>query len=188
MNTRMEIVSVNVSRIVEVERNGKLHRTGIFKRPVNGAVRVRRLGLEGDEQADKRVHGGPEMAVYCYSIENHEFWRRELGRDDLGPGKFGENLTVRGMTDDSVRVGDRFRVGREVELEVTKPRGPCSTLAMAMNDASIVRRFLETCRCGFYCRVLAEGEIRAGDAIERIGSGEGELISEITRRKRKAAT
>lgn len=183
----MEVLSVNVSRIVEVERNGKRYRTGIFKRPVAGAVHVTRLGLEGDEQADRRVHGGPEMAVYCYSIENHEFWRRELRRDDLGPGTFGENLTVRGMTDDVVRVGDRFRIGR-VELEVTKPRGPCATLAMAMNDASIVRRFLASCRCGFYCRVLAEGQVRAGDAVERIRAGEGDLISEITRGRLKTAT
>ena len=123
------------------------------------------LNLDGDGQADLRGHGGIYKAAYAYSIENHEYWQRELGRDDFGPGQFGENFTVEGMTDDVVHVGDMFKIGGAV-VEVTQPRVPCFKLGIKMGIDGFERRFLESLRVGFYLRVLEEGEVGAGDVFE----------------------
>lgn len=141
--------------------------TGIFKEPVAGRVRVRRLNLEGDGQADLSVHGGPDKAVYAYPSEHYPFWRNELPGQTLAWGAFGENLTTEGWWEDEVFVGDRFRIGT-TEMVVTQPRMPCFKLALRFGREDVVARFLESGRPGFYLRVLQEGAVEAGDPMERI--------------------
>lgn len=154
--------------------------TGIFKTPVPGPVVAGRLGLAGDGQAED-CHGGPDMAVYAFTRENYTHWSRELGRDDLHPGKFGENLTVEGMPESEVCIGDRFRIGT-VEVEVSLPRAPCTKLAMVMGDSGFPKIFLATGNVGFYLRVSREGSLQAGDAIERVHADPARLsIQEVVR-------
>jgi MOSC domain-containing protein YiiM len=126
----MRLVSVQVGKVREVVDRGRAVRTAIYKEPVHLRVRARTLGLEGDTQADQRVHGGPDKAVYAYDLSRYAHWKRELGADFL-PGQFGENLTVEGMPDTQISLGDVYRVGSAL-LQVTEPRGPCFKLAMKM--------------------------------------------------------
>lgn len=163
-NQVMRILSVNVSLPRVVEYRGKKVETGIFKEPVSGRVMVRTLNLDGDRQADLRVHGGADKAVYAYTIENYEYWQRKLARDDFSYGQFGENLTVTGMTDDVVRIGDVYGVGGAT-VQVTQPRLPCYKLAIRMGMPTFPKLFLASRRTGFYLRVLEEGEVGAGDEL-----------------------
>lgn len=175
------LVSVNVSPITAVEHNGRTVRTGIYKKPVQGPVRLRALGLDGDEQGDKRAHGGVDMAVYAYTRENYDFWSAQLGRE-LPPGLFGENLIIDGIDEHDVAIGDRFRIGAEVEVEVSLPRAPCNTFAMVMGDPGFPKRFLAEGRLGFYLRVLREGHVRVGDEVIRTHSDPARLgIAEVAR-------
>lgn len=163
----MRIVSVNVGLPRTILWKGRPVQTGIFKEAVAGRQRVRRLNLDGDQQADLSVHGGPDKAVYAYPIEHYDFWRHFLGEIDLLPGAFGENLTVEGLTEESVHIGDRFRIGT-AELTVTQPRTPCYKLAAKFGRTDIVRRFLESGFSGFYLSVQQEGELSQGDTIHVI--------------------
>ena len=163
----MKLLSVNVSLPREITVKGKTVRTGIFKEPVNRRVQVKTLNIDGDGQADLIGHGGEIRAVLVYSFENHAYWATELHRADLSFGQFGENFTVEGMLDDEIHVGDRFRIGTAV-FEVTQPRVPCYKLAIKMETEGFYNQLLRHGRPGFYFRVLEEGEIGAGDAIERI--------------------
>jgi MOSC domain-containing protein YiiM len=161
----MKVLSVNLSLPQQIAHKGKTVTTGIFKEPVDGRVMLRTLNLDGDAQADLKGHGGIHKAVYAHSIENYDYWQEELGRDDFGVGQFGENLTVRGMLDEAVHVGDVFRIGGAV-VEVTQPRVPCFKLGMRMGIKGFERAFLQSLRVGFYLRVVEEGELGAGDVIE----------------------
>ena len=163
----MKLLSVNVSLPKEVPYKDKTITTGIFKEPVEGRVMLRELNLEGDGQADLKAHGGIHKAVYVYSIENYDHWKRELGRDDFTYGQFGENFTVEGMLDDEVHVGDLFRVG-DALVEVTQPRVPCFKLGLRMGLTQFPKLFHASERVGFYFSVLEEGEVGAGDVIERV--------------------
>ncbi len=163
----MKLLSVNVSLPREVPYKGKTVRTGIFKEAAQGRVKLGGLNLEGDGQADLVGHGGIYKAVHVYSIENYDYWKRELGRDDFSYGQFGENFTVEGMPDDKVNVGDVFRVGTAL-VEVTQPRVPCFKLAMKMERPDFLKFFMPSERVGFYFRVLEEGEVGAGDVVERV--------------------
>ncbi|HYO14388.1 MAG TPA: MOSC domain-containing protein [Thermoanaerobaculia bacterium] len=163
----MRVISVNVGQPRPVEWDGRTVLTGIFKSPVGGRVRMRTLNLDGDRQADLSVHGGPDKAVYAYPSEHYDFWREELPGTDLPWGSFGENLTSEGWEEYEVHIGDRFRIGT-AEVVVTQPRMPCFKLGIKLGREDIVPRFLESGRPGFYLRVLEEGEVGAGDAMERI--------------------
>lgn len=175
----MKLLSVNVSQPKEVSYNGERIKTGIFKEPVSGRTMMRHLNLDGDGQGDPTVHGGIHKAVYVYPIEHYDYWKQELGRNDLTYGKFGENLTVEGMLEDTVHIGDVFRIG-EALVEVSQPRVPCFKLGIKMRDPQIVKPFLQSERVGFYVRVLEEGKVGAGDAIERTKVGEGQMtVKEI---------
>lgn len=165
-----QIVSVNVGLPREVEWRGRTVSTGIFKEPIEGRVRVRELNLEGDRQADLTVHGGRDKAVYLYPVEHYSYWQTELARD-LPWGVFGENLTTDGLLEDEVNIGDRFRIGA-TELVVTQPRMPCFKLGIRFERPAIVKRFLASGRTGWYFSVAAEGDIAAGDEIERTGTDE----------------
>lgn len=150
----------------EVLDNGKAVSTSIFKSRLEGAVMVRRLNIEGDRQADLSVHGGVDKAVYCYPAEHYEAWQSELGRE-LDYGTFGENLTVSGLLEDRLHLEDVLVVGEAV-LQVSEPRYPCFKLGIKMGDPLFLRRFQQSGRSGFYCRVLEEGLIEAGRTIEVI--------------------
>ena len=163
----MTLKSVNVSMPKDVVHNAKTTTTGIFKEPVAGRVKLHRLNLEGDGQADLWGHGGAFRAVYVYSYENYRYWARELARDDFTLGQFGENFTVEGMLEDQIHVGDTFRVGSAL-VEVSQPRVPCYKLAIKMGIEGFQNQFLASGRMGFYFRVLEEGEVGAGDAIQLV--------------------
>ena len=162
----MEVVSVNVAEPRTLRVGGREVRTGIFKLPVEGRVEIGELGLEGDVQADRRVHGGPDKAVYAYAIEDTAWWEEELGRE-LGPGFFGENLTLCGVKVSGARPGERWQIG-EATLEVTQPRTPCGKLAAKVGERGFVRRFKEADRRGTYLRVVHGGAIAAGDPVRLI--------------------
>jgi len=163
----VKIVSLNVGLPREVEWRGEMVRTSIFKAPVSGRVRVTELNVEGDGQSDLSVHGGVDKAVYAYPSEHYAYWRRELPQMDFPWGAFGENLTTEGLLEDQVHIGDRFRVGT-VELAVTQPWMPCFKLGIRFNRPQMVKQFLRSGRTGFYFAVIREGEIGAGDALERV--------------------
>ena len=161
----MKLLSVNVGLPREIEWNGRIVRTSIFKEPVTGRVRVARLNVDGDQQSDLTVHGGSDKAVYAYPSEHYKFWRGELPDMDLARGVFGENFTTDGLGEDTLHIGDRLRIG-SAELVVTQPRMPCFKLAIRFNRSDMVKRFLQSGRTGFYFAVLTEGEVAAGDSIE----------------------
>ncbi len=173
------VVSVNVGRPREIEWRGEIVRTSIYKSPVSGAVRIRRLNLDGDEQSDLAVHGGAHKAVYAYPSEHYAWWRSELGVPELGWGAFGENLTLTGLTEGSVSIGDRLQVGA-AELQVTQPRLPCYKLGLRFGRRDMERRFLRSGLTGFYLSVAREGEVRAGDRLEVVARAEGSMsVAEI---------
>ena len=159
------IVSVNVGRPQQISvRRGRPVMSAIGKAPVDGRVRVEGVNVAGDDQGDRRVHGGPDKAVYAYACEDAAWWAAELGRE-IVPGMFGENLTTEGVDVSGAVVGERWRVGT-VELEVCQPRIPCFKLGLRFGDPLMVRRFGEASRPGAYLRIVREGELGAGDAIE----------------------
>ena len=164
VGTQMRVVSVNVGQPREVVWKGRTVSTSIFKEPVMGKVAVRRLNLDGDRQADLSVHGGPEKAIYVYPAEYYQSWRAELPEIDLPWGMFGENLTIQGVQDNIVNIGDEFRIG-SAHVVVTQPRMPCYKLGIKFQRDDILKRFLVSDRSGFYLAVLEEGEIEAGDSI-----------------------
>ena len=137
--------------------------SAIFKAPVDGRVRVAGDAVEGDQQADRRVHGGPDKAVYAYGLDEIRLWEDELGRE-VGPGGFGENLTVEGLDVSGARVGERWQVG-SVLLEAVQPRVPCFKLNLRMGDPRFGRRFTAAARPGAYLRIVEEGELGAGDEV-----------------------
>jgi MOSC domain-containing protein YiiM len=174
------LLSVNISLPKPVEYRGENVWTGIFKEPVSGRVALRRLNLDGDRQADLSVHGGVDKAVYAYPAEHYEHWRGALGRE-LPFGQFGENFTVSGMLESSTSIGDVYRVGGAV-VQVTQPRTPCFKLGIKMGNPRFLKLFLESGRTGFYLRVLEEGELGAGDAVELVNSDPaGVTVTEILR-------
>jgi len=160
---------------------GRTVTTGIFKEPVEGPIRVRRLNLDGDRQADLSVHGGPDKAVYAYPVEHYDYWRGELPDMELLWGMFGENLTIEGLLEDKVNIGDRFQIGSAV-LTVTQPRMPCYKLGVKFGREDIIKRFLRSRRTGFYFSVLKEGEVSTGDTVKLISRDENNVtVADITR-------
>jgi len=161
----MQLVSVNLGLPRTVIWKGRTVKTGIFKTPTNGRVRVETLNLDGDRQADLSVHGGPDKAIYVYPSEHYDYWRGEFPDMELPWGMFGENFTTTGLLEGAVNVGDTFRIGSAVAM-VTQPRMPCYKLAAKFGREDIVKRFLASGCSGFYLKVVQEGEVGAGDAIE----------------------
>ena len=162
----MRVVSVQTGRARSIPHRGRSVRTGIYKEPVLLRVRARTLGLDGDVQADLRVHGGPDKAVYAYDLSGYAHWRHALG-EEFPFGQFGENLTVEGMPETDVRTDDVYRVGGAL-LQVTSPRSPCFKLALKMGRPTFPTAFLESRRTGFYLRVLEEGDLGAGDPVRLV--------------------
>jgi MOSC domain-containing protein YiiM len=177
----MKLCSVNVGLPREIFHEGRIIRTGIYKTPVAGPVRVSALNIDGDQQADLSVHGGPSKAIYVYPAKHYEFWRKELPDIEFPWGSFGENLTTEGLLEKDLNIGDRLCVGT-VELVVTEPRLPCYKLGVKFKRDDMVKRFLKSRRTGFYCAVLREGMIEAGDAIHFLSRDEHQVtVADITR-------
>ena len=178
----MKVLSVQVGRPRDVEWRGEVVNTGIFKQPVHGPVIVRYLDLDGDEQADLTVHGGRDKAVYVYPSEHYPLWRKELPELEFPFGAFGENLTVDGLLENDVGIGDLLRIGT-AEFVVTQPRMPCYKLAVRFDRVDMLTRLLRSGRTGFYLRVLKEGILAEGDLIERTRAEEGtKTIAEVALR------
>ena len=157
------MLSINVGGIRHVEWRGTQVTTGIWKQPVAGRVALRGVNFEGDDQADRVVHGGPDKAVYAYAREDYDFWRDE--GMETPAGLFGENLTLQGLDLSSALVGERWSVGSTV-LEVAQPRLPCYKLGIRVGDPHFLKRFFAAMRLGAYLRVVQEGDVGAGDAVE----------------------
>ena len=163
----MKLISLSVARPRLTVYKGTTINTGIFKKPVAGRVALRTLNLEGDQQADLSVHGGPHKAVYAYPAEHYEYWRRQLPDMDLPWSMFGENFTTEGLTEENVQVGDRFRIGSSI-LMIRQPRVPCYKLAAKFQRDDILQRFLRSGHSGFYFSVEQEGGVEAGDSFQLI--------------------
>lgn len=173
------LLSVNVGMPKNVSWQGKTVFTGVFKTAVEGACRVRTDNLDGDGQGDLAGHGGEQRAVFVYQIDSYRHWERELGRHDFVPGQFGENLTVDGLSDDQVCIGDRYRIGTAL-FEVTQPRVTCYRVGIRMDDPRIPALLVSHRRPGFYMRVLEAGEVQGGDQIVKTASGpEGMTVAEV---------
>jgi MOSC domain-containing protein YiiM len=177
----MKLVSVNIGLPREVTWRGRNTTTAIYKQPLGGRVALRKLNLDGDQQADLTVHGGEHKAVYCYPLVHYDYWRRELPGQELPMGAFGENFTTDGLLEDSVHIGDQFSVG-SAEAVVTQPRLPCYKLGVRFKSDDMVNRFFASRRTGFYLAVAREGEVGAEDEIKMIARDpNGVPVSEITR-------
>jgi len=176
----MKIISVNVSKAREVEYEGKIVRSGIWKQPVQGPIKVEEINLAGDRQETPIIHGGIHKAVYAFSYDQYAWWANELQREDLDCGMFGENLTVAGLDETNARIGDVWQAG-SVQFAVTGPRAPCSKLAMKFDDKSIPRRFTEAGRSGVYLRVLQTGSLQAGNEIVQLTVSDGVTVHDLFR-------
>ncbi|MFI6559327.1 MOSC domain-containing protein [Streptomyces sp. NPDC050534] len=168
------LVSVNVGMPKDVPWQGRTVHTGVWKHPVSGPAMVRRLNIDGDGQGDTQGHGGEQRAVLVYQLGSYRYWERHFGRDDFEFGQFGENLTVDGLPDDEVCIGDRYRIG-EAEFEVTQPRVTCYRVGLRLGEPELPALLVGHHRPGFYMRVLREGHIEAGDEIVKTGTGPGAL-------------
>lgn len=181
MTARLLSVNLAVPGVLHAP-GGRLVPSAIFKVPADGPVALSRESLEGDVQVDRRYHGGPEQAVYVYASEHAAHWSRELETPEpLPPGFFGENFTTENLLEDDVAIGDVYRVGTAV-VAVTRPRSPCFKLGLRVGSPRFLRTFLGSGRLGFYLRVLEEGDVQAGDEIERIGrDAQPVFVSELVR-------
>ena len=177
----MKIVSVNVGLPIEASWKGKTVTTGIFKSPVNGSITLRKHNLDGDKQADLSVHGGPTKAVYVYPLQHYTYWREELAPMDLPYGSFGENFTVEGVDEESICIGDEFKVGT-AQVYVTEPRMPCFKLGIRFDREDMVKRFLKSQRTGFYFGIVEEGQVQSGDTLEPLTrNSNGLRVANVTR-------
>jgi MOSC domain-containing protein YiiM len=177
----MQVISVNVGQPRKLLLNDEIVETGIFKEAVECRVAVRQLNIDGDRQADLTVHGGPDKAVYAYPTEHYAFWREQFPEMELPWGMFGENLSIEGLLEDDVHIGDRFQVG-SARLMVTQPRLPCFKLGIKFGRDDIIKRFLVSGMTGFYFAVLEEGEVAAGDSISLLHSEEHQVqVADIVR-------
>ena len=178
----MKVISVSVGKpeIIQTNNEGFVS-TAIFKKQVAGRVKVNQFNLEGDAQADLRVHGGWSKSVYVYPHEHYAFWKSELPEIAFENGNFGENLTTEGLLEPEIFVGDKVRIGT-AEFGVTEPRMPCYKLGVRFGRSDIIRRFMQSRRSGFYLTVLKTGELGAGDPIEILDRDENKVsIADIVR-------
>ncbi len=181
----MKVLSVNVGSPRLVEYRGEPIATGIYKEPVAGLVKVGKLNLEGDAQADLRVHGGYAKAVYVYPSEHYEFWRAELPEMEIPFGMFGENLTTIGLLETTAKIGDRFRIGT-AEFVVTQPRVPCFKLSIRFGHSDIIKRFAKSGRSGFYLAIEKTGELKATDKIKLLSNQpHSKCVADINRNQFK---
>jgi MOSC domain-containing protein YiiM len=191
MTEGFHVVSVNVGRPRTFAHGGRTVTSSIWKTPVEGPVCARGINLEGDDQADREVHGGPDKAVYSYAIEDVRWWEAELGRK-LELSAFGENLTTSGIDVSRAIIGERWEIGTAV-FEVSEPRAPCWKLGVRMEDPAFPRKFTKALRPGAYLRILREGVLAVGERIRVVATpGHGVSVQDVfriyTRDRKKAGT
>jgi ferredoxin-NADP reductase/MOSC domain-containing protein YiiM len=168
------VLSVNVGLPKDVSWQGRTVHTGVWKYPVTGPAMARRLNIDGDGQGDLTGHGGEQRAVLVYQLDSYRHWQQHFGRDDFSYGQFGENLTVDGLADDEVCIGDRYRIG-QAEFEVTQPRVTCYRVGLRLGQPELPALLVSHHRPGFYMRVVAEGQVQAGDPVIKTRTGPHEL-------------
>ena len=173
IKTKGRLLSVNVGRVRLFEYNRRPAKSAIWKTPVTGRIAARGVNLEGDEQADRKAHGGPDKAIYAYAVEDLHWWQQELARP-LVYGAFGENLTTEGIAVNDALIGERWEIGTTV-VEVSEPRVPCWRLGVRMNDETFPRRFTAALRPGSYLRIIVEGDLASGDEIRVIHKPDHDL-------------
>ena len=177
----MKLLSLNVGLPRQVKFQNELVTTGIFKEPVSGRVRLRKLNLDGDKQADLTVHGGADKAIYAYPKEHYDYWKKELPGVSLPWGMFGENFTTQGMFEEMVNVGDQFQVGT-AKVAATQPRMPCYKLGVKFGRMDIIKKFLASGLTGVYFKVIKEGDLEQSDKIKLIKKDENNVtIKDIVR-------
>lgn len=167
------LLSVAVGRPREFDYHGRAAKSAIWKTPISGRVAARGVNLAGDDQADRQAHGGPDKALYAYAVEDARWWEARIGRP-FAPAEFGENLTTEGIEVNDALVGERWAIGSAV-FEISEPRIPCWRLGVRMNDPGFVRLFTEALRPGAYMRIVVEGDVGAGDAIEVVSRPDHDL-------------
>ncbi len=172
----MKLISINIGEARTQQNGEKLETTGIYKAPVQHAVKITTLGIAEDFIGSPKHHGGPDQAVYVYGAADYSWWSQELGKE-LAPGTFGDNLTISEMASADFNIGDRLHIGNVI-LEVSAPRIPCSTLATRMSDSQFVKKYRDAERPGLYCRVIAEGEVEAGVSVT-VQRSEGEAVGVV---------
>ena len=173
------LLSLNVGLPRDVAWRGQTVHTAVWKMPVQGRRKVRRLNIDGDGQGDLSGHGGEQRAVLVYQIDSYRYWQTQLHRDDFTFGQFGENFTVDGLSDQEVCIGDRYRIG-DALFEVSQPRVTCYRVGIRMNEPQMASLLVAHSRPGFYFRVLEEGELEAGDEIVQVSVGpERMTVSEV---------
>jgi ferredoxin-NADP reductase/MOSC domain-containing protein YiiM/ferredoxin len=171
------LLSVNVGLPRDIPWRGRTVHTGIWKTPVDGRCRVRRLNLDGDGQGDLAGHGGEQRAVFVYQIESYRYWQQQLDRTDFVHGQFGENFTIEGLPDGDVSIGDRYQIGT-AQFEITQPRVTCYRVGIRMNEPRMPALLTSSGRPGFYFRVLQEGDVGAGDEIVKLGEAKERMTVE----------
>ncbi len=172
----MKLVSVNIGKARTQQNGEKLETTGIYKVSTQAPVKITTLGIVEDFIGSSKHHGGPDQAVYVYGAADYAWWSKKLEKE-LAPGTFGDNLTISELQSADFNIGDRLHIG-EMILEVTAPRIPCSTLATRMGDSQFVKKYRHAERPGLYCRVIAEGEIKAGVGVT-VQRSEGEAVGVV---------
>ena len=165
----LKVISLNVSKIREVPYDGKMIKTGIFKEPVKESLEAKGINIEGDDQGNRKTHGGIDRAIYSYPMEHYSYWKKQYPDKELPFGMFGENLTTEGLIEKDVKVGDIFRIGT-VEMMAMQPRMPCYRLGFKFDDQKVIDKFLETDFCGIFYRIIKEGKLQVGDEINLIKS------------------
>ncbi len=163
----MKVISLNVSLPKSVEYRGNKVLTGIYNEPVEGRLQVKTLNIEGDEQADLTVHGGPDKAVYAYPAEHYPYWRELYPNLIIDWGMFGENFTTEGLLEDQANIGDEYQIG-SAKFIVTQPRMPCYKLGIKFESPDVIKKLFASAKCGIYFKVLEEGEVGAGDEIKLV--------------------
>jgi MOSC domain-containing protein YiiM len=165
----MKIISTNIGRIREVEWKGQKFVTGIFKEPIDEPLFLGKMGVNKDEVADLRFHGGSDKACYLYSADWYPFWKKKFPDSNWNWGIFGENLTVEGLDEGEIKIGDTYKIGTAL-VQVSQPRLPCYKLGMRFGSVKIVKQFQESPYPGVYLRIIEEGHVKKGDNMECIES------------------
>lgn len=171
---QMKVVSLNVGEIRDVPWDGKIIQTGIYKQPVKGPIEVKGINIDGDNQGNRKTHGGVDRVVYAYPMEHYKFWKNQYPEKELPFGMFGENLTTEGLFENKVHVGDVFQIGT-AEIMATQPRMPCYRLGIRFDDQKVMDKFLETDYCGIFFKIIQEGKLQADDEIKLLKTDPNEM-------------
>lgn len=164
----MKIISTNIGQRREVNWKGKILETGIFKSPVNTSIYLGTTDVKDDQVIDRKHHGGIDKACYAYSADHYSFWSSIFPNVDMTHGAFGENLTIEGLNENEIKIGDQYQIGKDVIVEVSQPRQPCLKLGIRFNDQKIVKHFINEPFSGVYLRIIQEGNVENGDVFKLV--------------------